>query len=479
MIHTSDETICALATPPGSSAIAVIRVSGRDTFSICGRTFTARNSDFDISRADSHTIHLGMIRDGKELIDEVLLSVFRNPNSYTGEDAVEISCHGSDYIQQKIINLLIREGARMAQPGEFTLRAFLNGKFDLSQAEAVADLIAASSKTAHDLALNQMRGGFSKKIKEMRQKLVDFTSLIELELDFSEEDVQFADRSQLKSLLSDLSIEISKLIKSFSLGNVLKKGIPVAIVGKPNVGKSTLLNAILNEEKAIVSEIPGTTRDAIEDTIIIEHHAFRFVDTAGLRHSTDKIETIGIEKTYQKIDQSKVILYVFDVSATTYEEIVETMADFRQHLGQRSAVSGRQELTGYKEGEKKFILIGNKTDLMEESPHHLGKMLDLDCVFVSAKRKENIHLIADKLLEAIKDFHITDSSVISNVRHYEALSKTLESINSVMKGLEERLSGDLLTVDIHTALHHLGSITGEVTTDEILGNIFGKFCIGK
>ncbi len=397
-------------------------------------------------------------------------SVFRAPNSYTGEDSIEISCHGSAYIQQKIIELLIKNGLRLAKPGEFTLRAFLNGKFDLSQAEAVADLIASHSKTSHELALNQMRGGFSNKIKQLRQQLVNFASLIELELDFSEEDVEFADRKELKNLLANLKIEISALLDSFKLGNVLKKGIPVAIVGQPNVGKSTLLNAILNEERAIVSEIPGTTRDAIEDTIVIKGVSFRFIDTAGLHDSTDKIEKIGIERTYEKIDQAKIILYVFDVSKTNYEEIKITLQEFKDHIDQLP--EGLSQ-------DKKFILIANKTDLLVEAPKGFRSMVEMECIFVSAKRKENINLIVESLSKYVESENITDATIVSNTRHYEALSKSLEAIESIEKGFSEGLPSDLIAIDIKTALHHLGEITGEITTNEILGNIFSKFCIGK
>ncbi len=310
-----NDTICAIATPPGHGAIAIIRVSGPGSLSLCASVFTPKKKGVNISEAMTHTLHFGTIRQGEELLDEVLVSVFRQPHSYTGEDAVEISCHGSSFIQQKIVELLISNGARHARPGEFTLRAFQNGKFDLSQAEAVADLIAAESRTAHDLALDQMRGGYSKKISALRARLLDFASLIELELDFSQEDVEFADRTELVKLLEEVRGEVHYLASSFSYGNVLKTGIPVAIAGRPNVGKSTLLNAILNEERAIVSEIPGTTRDTIEDTIIVSNYAFRFIDTAGLRHSTDKIENLGIERTHDKIRQAAIVLFVFDVTS--------------------------------------------------------------------------------------------------------------------------------------------------------------------
>lgn len=480
------ETICAIATPPGQGAIAIVRVSGPDALRICEDIFSPKKKDTKISEAATHTIHFGTIVKDQELLDEALVSIFREPHSYTGENAVEISCHGSSYIQQKIVELLISKGARHAKPGEFTLRAFLNGKFDLSQAEAVADLIAASSRSAHDLALQQMRGGFSKKISELRARLLDFASLIELELDFSQEDVEFADRKELVRLLNEIKEEITRLVSSFSYGNVLKSGIPVAIIGKPNVGKSTLLNAILNEERAIVSEIPGTTRDTIEDTIVIHNYAFRFIDTAGLRHSADQIESKGIERTYEKISQAKIVLYVFDV---TQEDGMEAWGHGGMEAGERGSGEdiktvgeggilspGNWELGT---GNKKFILIANKSDLLAESPKGLKEFLEMECIFISAKRKENINMILERLVEVVGEMEIQDTAVVSNVRHYEALSGALQSVDAVLGGLSGGLSSDLVTVDLRTALYHLGEITGEITTDEILGNIFGKFCIGK
>jgi tRNA modification GTPase len=460
-----NDTICAIATPPGQGAIAIIRVSGPEALSICESVFSPKKKDLKITRADTHTLHFGTIGKEDDILDEVLVSVFRQPHSYTGENAVEISCHGSTYIQQKILEMLISKGSRHARPGEFTLRAYQNGKFDLSQAEAVADLIAAASKASHDMALQQMRGGFSKKISELRGKLLDFVSLIELELDFSQEDVEFADRSALIKLLKELQTELSELAGSFSLGNVLRTGIPVAIIGKPNVGKSTLLNAILNEERAIVSPIPGTTRDTIEDTIVHENYAFRFIDTAGLRHSTDEIESLGIERTYEKISQAALVLYVFDVR----DPDLTPWPPLLKERGNRGL--------GGEGGEA--ILIANKIDQLEESPHGLKELLEQDCIFVSAKRKENINLILDRLVESVKEMDIQDKALVSNIRHYEALTKSLQSVEAVMKGLESGLSGDLITVDLRTALYHLGEITGEISTEDILGNIFGRFCIGK
>ncbi len=458
------DTICALATSPGTAAIAVIRISGNEAIPAVERIFRPAKKHFELSKAESHTIHLGTIETPGELIDEVLVSVFRNPHSYTGEDSVEISCHGSPYIQQKLIETLINSGVRMAKPGEFTLRAFLNGKFDLSQAEAVADLIASNSKTSHDLAIDQMRGGFSKKIKELRQELIGFASLIELELDFSEEDVEFADREKLFGLLGKMKTEIAGLIQSFTVGNVLKNGIPVAIIGKPNVGKSTLLNTILQEEKAIVSEFPGTTRDSIEDTIIIDGVAFRFIDTAGLRSTDDEIENIGIERTHEKIRQAKIILFVFDVSGCSLDQVKEVLEE-HQHL--------------INDPSKRVILIGNKIDQLVEIPKGFKDLVEMETVFVSAKRKENINLISDSLLKSVNKDLISDNTIVSNARHYEALSKSLAAISQVEDALQQHIPTDLIASDIRQAMYHLGTITGEISNEDILDNIFRNFCIGK
>ncbi|MDP4281265.1 MAG: tRNA uridine-5-carboxymethylaminomethyl(34) synthesis GTPase MnmE [Bacteroidota bacterium] len=459
-----NDTICALSTPPGMGAIAVIRISGPEAIPACEKIFRPAEKNLKLSDAPSHTLHFGTISTSNELLDEVLVSVFKAPHSYTGEDVIEISCHGSVYIQQKIIEVLICNGLRMAQPGEFTMRAFLNGRFDLSQAEAIADLIASQSQSAHDLAIRQMRGGFSKKIRELREKLVTFASLVELELDFSEEDVEFADRSKLLDLILQLKNEIANLLNSFTIGNVIKKGIPVTIIGKPNVGKSTLLNALLNEERAIVSEIPGTTRDTVEDTIVIGGYSFRFIDTAGLREAEGKIESIGIEKTWEKIHQATIILYVFDATKDSSKVVMNAVSEF-------------SEIT--EDSTKRLILIGNKTDKLSELPKGFREFVDHETIFISAKRKENIHLIAESLLKSVRQAGITDTAIVSNTRHYDALSHALEAINSIHEGLNTGLTPDLLSVDIHKALYHLGEITGEITTDEILGNIFSKFCIGK
>jgi len=460
----TNDTICALATSPGTAAIAVIRVSGPQAISGVDALFAPARKDFRIIDVASHTIHFGNFISGKEIIDEVLVSVFRNPHSYTGEDAVEISCHGSPYIQQKVLEILINSGIRMANPGEFTLRAFLNGKFDLTQAEAVADLIASNSKTSHDLAIDQMRGGFSKKIRELRQELIGFASLIELELDFSEEDVEFADRKRLLDLIGKIKREIEGLVHSFNFGNVLKNGIPVAIIGKPNVGKSTLLNTILQEEKAIVSEIPGTTRDSIEDTIIIDGVAFRFIDTAGLRNTDDTIESIGIERTMEKIRQARIILFVFDVAGSTLEQIREIVEEHKHLLNDPS---------------KRVILVGNKIDQLVEIPKGFRDLVEMETVFVSAKRKENINLISDSLLKSVNKDQITDNTIVSNVRHYEALSNALDAILVVEDAITQEIPTDLVASDIRQALHHLGTITGQIVTEDILDNIFRNFCIGK
>lgn len=456
--------ICALATVPGTAAIAVIRISGSGSIEKISSLFKPAKSNFNLSEANSHTIHYGDIIFDDELLDDVLVSVFRNPHSYTGEDSVEISCHGSPYIQQKLLENLINSGIRLARPGEFTMRAFLNGKMDLAQAEAVADLIASNSKTAHNLAIDQMRGGFSKRIGELRKELIGFASLIELELDFSEENVEFADRQQLLDLIRKIKTEIESLIQSFNFGNVLKAGIPVAIIGKPNVGKSTLLNTLLQEEKAIVSEIPGTTRDLIEDTIIIDGVAFRFIDTAGLRPTEDTIETIGIERTLEKIKQARIILFVFDVATCTMDQIKEVIEEHRHLINDPS---------------KRVILIGNKIDQLIEIPKGFKDLLEMETIFVSAKRKENINLISDSLLKSVSREQIEDNAIISNTRHYEALSNSLDALNSVEEAMLQGISSDLVASDIRQALYHLGTITGQIVNDDILDHIFKNFCIGK
>ena len=445
------DTICALATGSGLGAIAIIRVSGSEAINICNKLFSKNIAD-----KESHTIHFGTMKNGEEIIDEVLLSIFKNPHSFTGEDVIEISCHGSVFIQQQILQLLTKNGARMANPGEFTLRAFTNGKMDLSQAEAVADLIASESKKAHQIAINQMRGGFSDDLKKLREQLINFASLIELELDFSEEDVEFANREQFNELLLLIKEKLKKLIDSFQLGNVIKNGIPVAILGAPNVGKSTLLNAVVNEDRAIVSEIAGTTRDTIEDVINIEGMQFRFIDTAGLRDTKDTIEKIGIQKALEKAEKAKVIIYLLD--ATT---------DFKAQ---------EKEVGKIKKLQNKMIVVVNKTDL---NPNICETLKKKNYLFISAKNKDGIEDLINTLISIIDTNLSSDETVISNSRHQEELSNTLKEIIAIMGGLNNGISGDLLAINIRQALYHLGLITGEVTTDDLLGNIFSKFCIGK
>lgn len=460
----NQDTIVAVATPSGSGAISVIRLSGSNSLMLCMNHFKPVNKKLTIGNIESMKLYLGYFVDDDKTIDEVLISYFKGPASYTTEDVVEISCHGSEFVQQKIIGILIDAGARAAEPGEFTLRAFLNGRIDLSQAEGVADLIASQSASSHRMAMNQMRGGISEKINNLRKKLLDFASLIELELDFSEEDVEFANREQFLKLIDELKNELGLLISSFSMGNVIKQGIPVAIVGKPNVGKSTLLNAILNEEKAIVSEMPGTTRDVIEDTYIIGGYKFRFIDTAGLRPSDDVVEKIGIERTYDKIKQATIILYVCDISSISNEKVESVLEEFKQYI---------------QDDSKHFIFVANKIDQLDELPSHIKEIFELNTVFVSAKRKENIHLLADILINTVKKFNITNDIIVSNSRHYHALVNANSALEQVEAGFGNDVPIDLIAIDIHQALHHLGTITGEITTDELLGNIFGKFCIGK
>ncbi|PID93343.1 MAG: tRNA uridine-5-carboxymethylaminomethyl(34) synthesis GTPase MnmE [Bacteroidetes bacterium] len=454
------DTICALATPQGTGAVAIIRISGSKTTEVLKEIFVPNNGK-TVETLRPRYAYLGNIEDGGTILDQVLCTLFRGKASYTGEDSAEISCHGSPLIQRNIIALLIEKGVRMAERGEFTLRGFRNGKFDLAQAEAVADLIAAESTAAHDLALQQMRGGYSSKINTLREKLVKFAALIELELDFSEEDVAFADREQLFQLLGELKKEINLLITSFQRGNVIKKGIPVAIIGKPNAGKSTLLNALLNEERAIVSEIPGTTRDTIEDTIQINGYTFRFIDTAGLHESQDTIEKMGIQRTIEKINQAKVILHLFDLSTTDEKQLEAEIAQFQTHLNKE---------------EKKWILIANKADTSNRKELSIkGK----EILWISAKKRKNIHLVTEALNHVVEKASLTDRTIVSNTRHYEALLLANQAIEEVEQGFKQQIPSDLVAIDIRSALHHLGSITGAITSDEILGNIFNQFCIGK
>lgn len=458
--HT-EETIVALATPSGVGAIGVIRLSGPQAIAITNMVFRGKN----LERENSHTLHFGTIRDQDLILDEVLVSLFVAPHSYTKEDVVEISCHGSDYIIESIIKLMIRHGARAAKPGEFTLRAFLNGGLDLSQAEAVADLIASGSKSSHQLAMQQMRGGFSNELKGLREQLIHFASMIELELDFGEEDVEFANRDQLKKLIMDINSVITRLIQSFEMGNVIKNGIPVVIAGKPNVGKSTLLNALLNEERAIVSDIAGTTRDTVEDEITIKGQRFRFIDTAGIRETTDIIEAKGVERTFEKIKSSAIVLYMFDPRETPLSELEEVIADMKRVT---------------EENRSKLLLVANKADEntvattrgLFEGFEHL--------VFISAKQKSNLQLLETELLSAANLSSINkDEVIVSNIRHLEALKKTDEALQRVLNGIDNPVTSDFLAMDIKQALYYLGEITGQVTTDDLLENIFSKFCIGK
>lgn len=464
MIH--QDTICAVSTAPGAGGIAVIRISGSEAIPICNRIFTPKTQGKDLLAQKAYTLRFGSIYRNKELIDDVLIALFRAPHSFTGEDTVEITCHGSLYIQQQILQLLIENGCRSALPGEYTQRAFLNGKMDLSQAEAIADLIASTSAGMHKLALNQMRGGFSNELIRLRSQLLDFTSLIELELDFSEEEVEFADRTHLQSLASDIEQLIGRLADSFNVGNAIKNGIPVAIIGETNAGKSTLLNLLVGEERAIVSDIHGTTRDVIEDTIVLSGITFRFIDTAGIRETKDTIESLGIERTFQKLRQASIVLWVIDSTSST--TIIEALA--------KIIVPRLQE--------KKVILVFNKSDLL--SPDELASKQQLlteipaQRVYISAKQQSNTDLLEQQLIAAAALPDISQNDIIvTNVRHYEALTKAHAAILRVLEGLSLGISGDFLSQDIRECMHYLGEITGQISNDEILGNIFGKFCIGK
>jgi len=449
------DTIVALATATGSGAIAIIRLSGPEAITIANKVFHGK----DLTKQASHTIHFGTVRDGSEVLDEVLASVFVGPNSYTREDVVEISTHNSTYIISRVIQLLIRQGARAAKPGEFTLRAFLNGGMDLSQAEAVADLIASNSAASHQVAMQQMRGGFSNQLQQLREQLIQFASLIELELDFSEEDVEFANREQLKALLLEIGSVVRRLIASFEQGNVLKNGVPVVIAGKPNVGKSTLLNAFLNEERAIVSDIAGTTRDTIEDEINIGGVRFRFIDTAGIRDTKDVIEAQGVERTREKMRQARLIIYLADPQQDDISEIRSQQDEVAQ-LG------------------VPFVTVINKTDLLR--PAHIDELRTLGALFISAKNKVGVEELKGELLQKVNLHKLnTDDVLVSNVRHVEALQKTQESLEKVVHGIDNPITSDFLAMDIRQALHHLGEITGTVSTDDLLEHIFSKFCIGK
>lgn len=459
-----NSTICAVSTAPGVGGIAVIRVSGKDTFSICDKIYKSKKP---LLAQDAYTVSFGKIYRGEEILDEVLLSVFKAPHSFTGEDTVEITCHGSTYIQQEIVKLLLDAGCTLAKAGEFTQRAFLNGKMDLSQAEAVADLISSSSSATHRLAMNQMRGGFSKELINLRSQLLDFVSLIELELDFGEEDVEFADRTKLVELIGTIKRAVSQLVNSFSLGNALKNGIPVVIVGETNAGKSTLLNFLLNEDKAIVSDVHGTTRDVIEDVVNINGITFRFIDTAGIRDTGDEVESLGIERTFQKIDQAAIVLWMIDT--TQFNKKIEYVAD---QIVPRTR-------------DKKLIIVFNKIDkisLEEQSILEDEFLPDVPAerLYLSAKYKKNTEKLEAALLKAANLPELNQNDVIvTNLRHYEALSKALESIDRVEEGLRTNLSGDFISQDIRECMLFLGEITGEIGVEDVLGNIFKNFCIGK
>ena len=464
-----EDTICAVSTAPGAGGIAVIRISGPEAIAICNTIFVPRTAGKGLLSQKAYTLRYGSIRRGEELIDEVLIALFRAPHSFTGEDTVEITCHGSVYIQQQIMQLLIERGCRSALPGEYTQRAFLNGKMDLSQAEAVADLIASSSAATHRLAMSQMRGGFSKELTDLRNKLLNFTSMIELELDFSEEDVEFADRSALRKLADEIEQVISRLAHSFSVGNAIKNGVPVAIIGETNAGKSTLLNVLLNEDKAIVSDIHGTTRDVIEDTVNIGGITFRFIDTAGIRETNDTIESLGIERTFQKLDQAEIVLWMVDAvnAASQIEQLSE-------------------KIIPRCEG-KHLIVVFNKADLIEDKQKEnvLSLLKDFpkestESIFISAKQRKNTSELQKMLIDAAHLPTVTQNDIIvTNVRHYEALNKALEAIHRVQNGLDSQISGDFLSQDIRECIFFISDIAGEVTNDMVLQNIFQHFCIGK
>jgi len=450
-----DDTIVALATAPGLAAIGVIRLSGKKAFEIIDQLFPSKK----ISLQPSHTIHVGILTDANESIDEVVVSLFKGPKSYTGEDSIEISCHGSPFIQEQIINTCIKYGARLAKPGEFTQRAFLNGKLDLTQAESVADLISSNSKASQKTALHNIRGGFSLELKEMREQLIQFAALIELELDFATEDVEFADRGKFYALIEHMQLSNKRLIHSFQLGNVIKNGVSVAIIGKPNAGKSTLLNCLMNEERAIVSEIPGTTRDTIEEVININGVVFRLIDTAGIRsNSEDAIENIGIEKSYGKMRSADIVLYIFDVNTLTASDLL------------------LQEKLFLEEGIQ-YLLIANKTDVVYSQKVEEGTQ---SFVSISARENKGLDFLKDALYQKTVNATINaDNTIITNARHLQALLEIKKSLASIKDGLDQKISGDLLAIEIRTCLFHLGDITGEVTNEDKLDYIFSKFCIGK
>jgi len=460
-----NDSIIALATPSGIGAISVIRISGEDAINIVSKKFNSISGK-ELKNQKTHTIHLGHIIENNRIIDEVLVSVFKNPSSYTGENVVEISCHGSSYIQQEIIQLFLKNGCRMADNGEFTMRAFLNGKMDLSQAEAVADVIASNSSASHQLAIQHMRGGITNELKDLRAKLLDFAALIELELDFSGEDVEFADRTKFKELVATISSVLKKLIDSFSFGNAMKNGIPVAIIGEPNVGKSTLLNSLFNEEKAIVSEIAGTTRDAIEDELIIEGVAFRFIDTAGIRQTNDIVESIGIKKTFEKAENAQLLIFLIDSN---------------KFVGSKSTFLEEIETIKNRFPNKRLLLIANKIDSLPEKQRKEITTSVKDILLLSAKEKIGITTLLEELTSLVNRGALSNNeTIVTNSRHFEALNNALNAINSVQEGIDLEISTDLFSIDIRECLRHLGNITGEYDVDkDILGHIFSNFCIGK
>ena len=466
----SSETICAIATAPGKGAISIIRVSGSDAKSIVSHIFTPASKSPQWMNI-GNTLHYGTITKKNDLIDDVIVAVYTAPKSYTGEDSIEINCHASLYIQNEILKLLISHGARLAQPGEFTMRAYFNGKLDLSQAEAVADILASSTEASHKLAISQMKGGYAVELQDLRKSLLHFLALLELELDFSEEEVEFADRTQLQKLVSDIMQRVSRLLQSFELGNAIKQGIPVCIVGEPNVGKSTLLNAILNEDKAIVSEIPGTTRDVIEDTIVIEGVTFRFMDTAGIRNTSDSIERLGIDRTFQKIEHASFVLLLVDVTSPL-------------HYVKKNIQAIKTRVSS----NKKILLVVNKIDLATESQleqrfnDSFSELLSEQdrIVFISAKKKENIQKLIDLLVGDVQYSNISQhDAIVTNARHFEALQHAHTALELVANGLQTNLSNDLVSLELRQVLHHIGSITSSISNDEMLGHIFENFCVGK
>ena len=468
-MQDTSQTICALSTAPGVGAIALIRLSGKEALSLvstcCGK---------DLTQVPTHTAHFARFRDTSgKVLDEVVITVFKDGKSFTGENTAEIACHGSTYIQQMILKTLLERGCRMAAPGEFTMRAFMNGKMDLSQAEAVADLIASESSKAHEVAMNQMRGSFSHELKDLREKLIHFASMVELELDFAEEDVEFADRTELRALVDEVLAYIAKLIRSFELGNVLKNGVPVAIVGAPNTGKSTLLNQLLGEERAIVSNIAGTTRDVIEETLNIDGILFRLIDTAGIREGADTIEAIGIERSHQKIQQAKIVIVMCD-----FGDLGSAVEDHLS-MGPIEAMAWADTLV-VQYPEKRIVVVGNKADLRPANQDALWYNCKAAFIPLSAKTGEGMHDLTAWLSEQVLgDFNTQTDTIVSNARHLEALQRAQSSLTAAKNGLETGITGDFVAMDIRQALFDLGSITGDISTEDLLGNIFAKFCIGK